>query len=172
MQTTGTNGLRQALSVRLVQSHFPRFVAEPDAAFFRMILRLLIFALQLAISSSSCPAGAVQGLESDNCYEFFTEAATWYEAADICRQRSGRLPSVADAFANAFLIIEQGGKTKAADFWLGGSKGINSPTTSTSWTWLDGSPVVYTNWDKGMQVLLGCCVTSIAVPLKTILACL
>lgn len=99
----------------------------------------------LAKSNAKCPSGYIQGLADGLCYYTSHEAASWSDAEDNCRKRDGHLASIHNAFKNSFLY--RTGFTCSSQ-WVGASRGV---TTSTNWTWTDGSAFSWSNWDRGRQ---------------------
>jgi hypothetical protein len=72
------------------------------------------------------------------------EQLTWKEARDKCRAKGGHLAKVTSAEQNQFLtslLTEQ----EIESAWLGAT----DEEHEDSWTWLDGSPLTYANWDPG-----------------------
>ncbi|KAH7702490.1 macrophage mannose receptor 1-like protein [Aphelenchoides avenae] len=110
-----------------------------------MIFRVAVLLAMISACYATCPAGSIQGLTANKCYEVVTQPASWYDAVLKCRKQNGELATVETAFINVFLVRQQAGKTSATEVWLGGSRGVNS----SGWTWLNGAPIKYTAWDKG-----------------------
>lgn len=105
---------------------------------------IAILASALHVSSSACPSSSVQGLDSTDCYRYFSGPSTWFAAEERCIAESGHLASVPNAFANSLL---SGGQIYVeTQFWIGGNIGIESPN---SWTWTDKSPFKYAHFVPG-----------------------
>uniref|UniRef100_A0A914CS83 C-type lectin domain-containing protein n=1 Tax=Acrobeloides nanus TaxID=290746 RepID=A0A914CS83_9BILA len=76
----------------------------------------------------------------------FTKKARIFDKAEkLCVSYGGHLASITDAFTNKFIYTEAL-KAFAPDkldvFWLGGIT-----WDGVDWTWTDGTPFSYTNWD-------------------------
>lgn len=92
---------------------------------------------------AKCPSGYIQGLTDGACHYVSHDTLNWYDAEDDCRNRGGHLASITGAFMNSFLY--RSGSSCTA-YWVGASRGV---TTSTNWTWTDGSAFKWTNWASG-----------------------
>ncbi|PIO54710.1 lectin C-type domain protein, partial [Teladorsagia circumcincta] len=80
----------------------------------------------------------------------FVQRATWDEAEAICIKNNAHLASIESEEENNFIYEI----TKAKiDFkhdevlWIG-ARQKNFPS-SREWSWADGKPFKYTNWDNG-----------------------
>jgi CUB/sushi domain-containing protein len=73
-----------------------------------------------------------------SCYKFYDHPAQLEFAESICRNHSGHLTSINSDDENEFLstLADQ-------DIWLGLEVGSDDITADS---WLDGSPVAYSNW--------------------------
>lgn len=109
---------------------------QPLAFFLVLTVKSVVFAY--------CPIGATQGTAPDDCYFLISSPASWYEAEEVCIERGGHLPSVTNAFTNAFLQ-QQGSERWQRDFWLG----ARETTAYGKWGWADGATFNYTRWASG-----------------------
>lgn len=77
-----------------------------------------------------------------NRYALIRLAKNWHEARDLCAALGGHLVTVADADENAFIqrLIPPG-----EGCWLGAT----DEEEEGVWRWVDGSPVVYADWQRG-----------------------
>uniref|UniRef100_A0A8C3H2C3 Uncharacterized protein n=1 Tax=Corvus moneduloides TaxID=1196302 RepID=A0A8C3H2C3_CORMO len=89
----------------------------------------------------TCPEGWVSNRHRSSCFKV---SKSWFEALDFCRQIGGDLvaintkeeiPLVNQAMSDTRCMFET--------FWLG----IFSLNPDEGFSWSDGSPVRYTNWD-------------------------
>uniref|UniRef100_A0A8C3EI87 Uncharacterized protein n=1 Tax=Corvus moneduloides TaxID=1196302 RepID=A0A8C3EI87_CORMO len=96
----------------------------------------------------TCPEGWVSNRHRSSCFKCFCRSKirkkSWFEALDFCRQIGGDLvaintkeeiPLVNQAMSDTRCMFET--------FWLG----IFSLNPDEGFSWSDGSPVRYTNWD-------------------------
>jgi hypothetical protein len=86
----------------------------------------------------------------ESCYYFGTLATylDWYEAASECKTEhiNSTLPSVHSAEEGKFLQDN----ISSDQFWVGASRNVGADyTSSSSWTWSDGTPMNYTTWALG-----------------------
>jgi len=88
-----------------------------------------------------------------NCHTYyFTQPATWIEAQMKAQALGGNLVTINDAAENEYVrshFANYGGNPQAV--WIG----LTDRTTEGTFTWVDGSPVTYTNWNPGEPNDLG-----------------
>merc|ERR1719210_886085 len=84
--------------------------------------------------SEACPADWSQF--GGRCYKFVKETKVWSEARDDCLSQQADLASIHSSEENQF-VNELGDGRR---FWLGGKFG---------WSWSDGTPWDYQNWEPG-----------------------
>uniref|UniRef100_A0A914CCH8 C-type lectin domain-containing protein n=1 Tax=Acrobeloides nanus TaxID=290746 RepID=A0A914CCH8_9BILA len=96
------------------------------------------------MTTASCPAGSIQGRNSNECYQIFSMPNDWAAAEEQCSNyNNGHLTSVADIFENSFIHNEiQILNYKAVEVWISG----NTLFVPGSWTWSDKTSFIYTNW--------------------------
>ncbi|KAK6754705.1 hypothetical protein RB195_013596 [Necator americanus] len=85
-----------------------------------------------------------------NQYGFFDHEASFDEAEEICVHYGGHLVSIHSQAENDFVHSMTYPLTSHSYnemVWLGGRRA--SPPFDNQWTWTDGSPFDYTNWDDG-----------------------
>ena len=54
-------------------------------------------------SSSSCPDGSFQGINSQDCFSYHNESTNWSDAYEQCQIIGRNLASIHDAFTNALI---------------------------------------------------------------------
>lgn len=113
---------------------------------FPLLLLPFIFSL-----SYSCPNGTFSSsLNTSICYTVLEGAAgkhSWYDGEALCQvQFNGHLASIPNAFLNNFLNGYLDATQSKTLYWIGGTTTIAS---NASWTWTDGTPFTYTNWEWG-----------------------
>uniref|UniRef100_A0A914PM20 C-type lectin domain-containing protein n=1 Tax=Panagrolaimus davidi TaxID=227884 RepID=A0A914PM20_9BILA len=111
-----------------------------------MLKLILIFAALFLITKASCPNGSLEW--QTNCF-FFNNNTIGFASAEIeCVQNGGHLVSIHDVFTNT-LLAQQGGiyfhESTITDFWIG----LNNMMPSGNWTWMDGTPLDFTDWAPG-----------------------
>jgi hypothetical protein len=110
---------------------------------------VLLLILTFSFVSCLCPNGTVTSFtDSNNCYLFVSNKSEFIVAEGYCRQKGGHLASVSSAFVNMFLSSEADlhfSESTEADFWIGATNQL----TPGNWSWLDGKPFVFTDWEKG-----------------------
>ncbi|XP_035688627.1 uncharacterized protein LOC118424199 [Branchiostoma floridae] len=94
-----------------------------------------------------CPDGAKlcqHGWTEHNshCYKFMTDHVRWSDAHSMCGKYGAGLASITSQEENDFIqsLIS---KSPSQEVWIGLRK------DGESWTWCDGSPVTYSNWNPG-----------------------
>ena len=95
---------------------------------------------------ASCPVGAIQGVNSEDCYQLFPAPTNWVAANENCARNGGHLASISSVFQNTFLQGEaQLLLVNADSAWIG----ANTILTPGNWTWSDNTPFGYRNWGLG-----------------------
>ncbi|XP_067863183.1 macrophage mannose receptor 1 [Heptranchias perlo] len=86
---------------------------------------------------------------SSHCFKAFVkpenERKTWFEARDYCRAIGGDLISIVDFSEENFLLHELMSGLTYSPMWIG----LNKPNPNGGFSWSDGSPVVFENWNPG-----------------------
>ncbi|XP_053398682.1 uncharacterized protein LOC128556876 isoform X2 [Mercenaria mercenaria] len=97
---------------------------------------------------SICDVKQGQKLFQTGCYFFVNKAVNWSAANDYCiQQGGGYLSSVNSGFEQAYIYLTM--KQNHVDaVWIG----LNDVKQSGTYSWTDGWPVLYTNWDAGQPV--------------------
>uniref|UniRef100_A0AC34FR68 C-type lectin domain-containing protein n=1 Tax=Panagrolaimus sp. ES5 TaxID=591445 RepID=A0AC34FR68_9BILA len=112
------------------------------------MLRLTSFLLLLFIFSNvfcACPNGAYEW--QTNCYYFQKNGTDFPEAETNCIGMGGHLASIHDGFTNALITGHADNiftSLLKRDFWIG----LSNIKTSKKLSWIDGSKLDYTDWDK------------------------
>uniref|UniRef100_A0A4X2JUS3 C-type lectin domain-containing protein n=2 Tax=Vombatus ursinus TaxID=29139 RepID=A0A4X2JUS3_VOMUR len=75
------------------------------------------------------------------CYFFGKESKTWSQAKFACINLQGRLVSIKSKEEQAFLTQ----KASQKGSWIG----LRDLDTEGEFTWVDGSPLTYSNWSPG-----------------------
>ncbi|KAI8521387.1 hypothetical protein Bbelb_011410 [Branchiostoma belcheri] len=97
----------------------------------------------LGCSSSqnkSCPSGWILNPMFSSCYLFVNEDETWDKAQSECSQRDATLTSVTSAEEQDFILGHCNTNVNI---------GFNDKTTEGTFTWLDGLPTTFSNWEPG-----------------------
>uniref|UniRef100_A0A914E3D7 C-type lectin domain-containing protein n=1 Tax=Acrobeloides nanus TaxID=290746 RepID=A0A914E3D7_9BILA len=116
---------------------------------FLLFVLSLLFPLAsptpILFSPSSCPQGATQN--GNFCYKPVGEPKSWVYAQIDCGSQGGNLASVQNAFDNNFLVgLAKTNFGSPSAFWIGGTSLLNN---DSSWSWVDGSKMNYSNWAPG-----------------------
>ncbi|KAH7702698.1 CRE-CLEC-51 protein [Aphelenchoides avenae] len=95
-----------------------------------------------------CPAGWTFFPETDLCYGVVsgTDGFSNYDAANLCAENDGMLPSITDANMNfrlMSLVIDAATRNDYVQL------GLRYNSTSQLWSWMDGRALTYTNWQTG-----------------------
>ena len=92
----------------------------------------------------ACTGGARNRIDpaTGHCYMLSSTLITWPGARGRCDAQApgAHLVTIESAGENALLAA-----FAAADVWIGASEEAGTNT----WTWVDGRPLGYTNWDTG-----------------------
>lgn len=77
-------------------------------------------------------------------YRVFNAVLSWQDARKKCEEMGGSLATANGSLYSSFLVglAKKGGRE---GYWLGAT----DEKTQGKWTWLDGSPVRYSNWNPG-----------------------
>uniref|UniRef100_A0A914YBK7 C-type lectin domain-containing protein n=1 Tax=Panagrolaimus superbus TaxID=310955 RepID=A0A914YBK7_9BILA len=112
-------------------------------------LTIVLFFTLFKLVFCLCPAGTIASFSNpSNCYLFVTNQSAFITAEGFCRQKSGHLTSISNAFDNMFLSQEANTyfhESTNADFWIGGTNEL----IPGSWSWMDGTSFIYADWEKG-----------------------
>uniref|UniRef100_A0AC35G9S5 C-type lectin domain-containing protein n=1 Tax=Panagrolaimus sp. PS1159 TaxID=55785 RepID=A0AC35G9S5_9BILA len=83
-----------------------------------------------------------------DCYFFNETLSAFIIAEEMCNNLGGHLSSIHDGFTNNFIAQNAAyyfhGST-TVDLWIGGSDMISLG----NWSWTDGSPFIFTEWNHG-----------------------
>lgn len=109
----------------------------------------LIFPIVLTIlavkTSARCPPGFVQGHTVHSCYTYKVTPLPWQEAVKECLVFNGHLPVIEKYMENLFISTLPNIQL-AQYYWIGASRGMVAADNG-SWTWPDGAPVKFANWN-------------------------
>jgi hypothetical protein len=97
-------------------------------------------ALFLAAQGRRLPMPADVATFGNHSYKLFIDHLSWNEAQRQCARMGGQLAVVESAEENAFLA-----ELSRCHVWLGAAR----QPRDGAWLWVDGSPLVYANWDEG-----------------------
>jgi len=89
---------------------------------------------------------------NDHWYDLVTDVLTWEDAQTAAASRGGYLATVTSDPENNFIVDEFFGPPPASGgdgFWLGGIQPPGSPEPAGNWTWANGDPWTYDNWNPG-----------------------
>ena len=115
-----------------------------------------------ATSCSLCEAGQYsvgprsslcESLGNDNCapekspiyYEIHLASLSWYSASNRCKSRSGLLAAIHSTDENTFAASLLTGSSPMK-IWIGNVWNL----TNNNWTWTDGSPEDFSNFDENL----------------------
>ncbi|NCR09221.1 MAG: hypothetical protein GPI95_13180 [Microcystis aeruginosa LG13-11] len=73
---------------------------------------------------------------------YLTTPTTWTDAQAQAQAMGGNLVTINDAAENQFLVNAFGGNES---FWIG----FTDAGQEGNWQWINGEPVIYTNWNPG-----------------------
>uniref|UniRef100_A0A914CN63 C-type lectin domain-containing protein n=1 Tax=Acrobeloides nanus TaxID=290746 RepID=A0A914CN63_9BILA len=94
---------------------------------------------------SSCPTGTTPN--GNFCYKPVSDPKSWVYAQFDCGSQGGNLASVQNVFDNHFLVdLAKTNFGSPSAFWVGGTSLLNN---DSSWSWIDGSKMSYSNWAPG-----------------------
>lgn len=99
------------------------------------------YTISLTIPSGPAHGGAVFGGHE---YRFNDTLRSWTDARQYCANRGAHLVTIGSAEENEFVrqMLLQSSRVRT---WIG----LERIGTSTSWRWVNGEPVSYTNWISG-----------------------
>ncbi|KAL5011335.1 hypothetical protein ScPMuIL_009886 [Solemya velum] len=79
------------------------------------------------------------------CYLYSNRSYNWTAANEHCKTVGSFLTSVVDVFEQSFLQLLVNRQALVSPVWTG----LSYTNSTESYTWVDGWPVLYTNWDNG-----------------------
>ncbi len=92
----------------------------------------------------ACEAGDCRlEIRDDHAYRFCMDRVDWEGALELCESYGLNLLSIADAEEEAW-VYERLAEDPGLEWWTG----FNDLDEEGSWTWQDGSPVTYVNWQR------------------------
>ncbi|UMM31354.1 hypothetical protein L5515_012862 [Caenorhabditis briggsae] len=94
------------------------------------------------VASQSCYENSDR-LIGSRCYKFINQKLSYQDARNWCHSRSSYLATVPDLYTDNFLASTALTlfNDNAGKFWIGLSRSNNK------WTWDDGTPYVWNNWE-------------------------
>uniref|UniRef100_A0A914XKS1 Uncharacterized protein n=1 Tax=Plectus sambesii TaxID=2011161 RepID=A0A914XKS1_9BILA len=131
----------------------------------RCLSIILSLSLVITISSQGCPEGwRISEVIPNKCYYVTDQKKIWFEAEVFCRnaQPNAHLTSITSAFENAnvdAVATSTLNGSACEQYWIGG----NDIAQTGKFTWMDGSPLQYTNWAPGQPDSTQHCVSSAAL---------
>ncbi|XP_077868118.1 C-type lectin domain family 4 member M-like [Saccoglossus kowalevskii] len=111
------------------------------------MLRLCTFLVVVGLAmvhGQDCPRYWYRFETDPYCYRFFSALQTWKDAQDICMTYGADLASVHSGEENNFISKLQGTPCENR-MWIG----LTDATFEGTFSWIDGTSVVYTNWGDG-----------------------
>src|ERR1041384_4270259 len=75
----------------------------------------------------------------------FSGSISWFDAQTLAHDLGGELASIESAVEDNLLTQMDHGNY----VWLGGFQSDKLAEPAGHWTWADGEPFVYTNWNGG-----------------------
>ncbi|XP_063952038.1 C-type mannose receptor 2-like [Lytechinus pictus] len=78
----------------------------------------------------------------NKCFQFVDYWETWTNHRNICQSLGGDLASIRDRSEQAYIVTLL--ENEPYPVWIG----LNDQESEGLFTWSDGTPVLYTNWDR------------------------
>ncbi|XP_035172821.1 macrophage mannose receptor 1-like isoform X2 [Oxyura jamaicensis] len=101
------------------------------------------------VPAATCAEGWDGASQGDSCYKFFVREGnlkkSWFEAEEFCREIGGNLVTINSREDQTLiwrLALDKG--LHMQGFWIG----LFLLNPDEGFAWIDGSPVIYENWDK------------------------
>ncbi|XP_018764911.2 macrophage mannose receptor 1-like [Serinus canaria] len=101
------------------------------------------------VPAAACAEGWDRASRADSCLKFFVregnQKKSWFEAEEFCREIGGNLVTIntrEDQILLWQLASDKGLNTQA--FWIG----LFLLNPDEGFSWIDGSPVIYENWEE------------------------
>uniref|UniRef100_A0A1I7TPZ6 C-type lectin domain-containing protein n=1 Tax=Caenorhabditis tropicalis TaxID=1561998 RepID=A0A1I7TPZ6_9PELO len=110
-----------------------------------VVLKLLIAAGSLLwIADAQCVSG--DSLIGDLCYSFSTTQLSFTDSRDHCHSINQNLAVIHNTQQNNFLasLVRNRYSSSYGRFWIG----LSRPALNASFVWDDGTPAVWTNFDR------------------------
>jgi len=103
-----------------------------------VLIGLVMSARVLFRTRPSCPPQDAKE-HGGNYYKVFYENVSWHEAREKCETMGGYLAVVRSKAEDEFVA-----EISRSHVWLGAT----DEDMEGQWTWLDGTPMTYSNWDR------------------------
>jgi hypothetical protein len=105
--------------------------------------------LDTGVTTCPEPSGKIFG---GHCY-FPTMARTWLANRDVCNTLKAHLVTINTDAEQAFV-----NSISSGDRWIGLGRAEGSPFEKSSYKWITGEPVSYSNWESSEPNFSGNCV--------------
>jgi len=92
-----------------------------------------------------CEEGWIPNADTGYCYKVSEYKTNWNSARKICENENAEITSILTSKENAFIKDLMRRSNEKVGFWLGG----NDKNLEGSWEWIDGTPVEFTDWQRG-----------------------
>uniref|UniRef100_A0AC34GSZ0 C-type lectin domain-containing protein n=1 Tax=Panagrolaimus sp. ES5 TaxID=591445 RepID=A0AC34GSZ0_9BILA len=120
-----------------------------------MLVLFILF--YLVFNAKACPNGSIASFSNPpKCYHFVTQKQNWISAVEICKTMGGDVISIHDFLDNVFISGEAENlftDSASGDFWIG----ANNLMSAGGWSWIDGTPFDFTDWDVKQPIKTANC---------------
>uniref|UniRef100_A0AC34F631 C-type lectin domain-containing protein n=1 Tax=Panagrolaimus sp. ES5 TaxID=591445 RepID=A0AC34F631_9BILA len=111
-----------------------------------MLLSFILFCCFYFNVAASCPKGYIASFSNPpKCFHLELQRQNWIVASETCKGIGGSLTAIHDMYDNVFINGEAANLFTDGDFWIG----ANNLITPGTWSWIDGTPFDFKDWDKG-----------------------
>ncbi|XP_062839526.1 dromaiocalcin-1 [Anolis carolinensis] len=119
----------------------PRMSPTTTAFFFFSLVGCL---LSGGAQAADCPKNWLS--YGSHCYGYFPQELSWQSAQAQCQRSGGHLASILDEDEHKAVAtyLRQAQQLDDEDVWIG----LSIPSRSQAWTWVDGSQLGYSAWEK------------------------
>ncbi|KAK7482491.1 hypothetical protein BaRGS_00026308, partial [Batillaria attramentaria] len=94
--------------------------------------------------SAKCGAFWEERPNSDYCYQFHDDVKTFQDARAVCQSYNGSLVSIVNNAEQSYLAGRARSMSDSV-VWIGAT----DSSTEGGWSWTDGAPFAYINWNPG-----------------------
>jgi len=101
------------------------------------------------VSPIGCPTGFYTSAESKSCFMLMSTPMTWNDARSACQAQGEGidLASISELYDNDLLYSWFFQQITSDSVWIGLQFDVDDQTSRVKYSWTDGWPVSYTNWD-------------------------
>ncbi|CAL2036922.1 unnamed protein product [Caenorhabditis brenneri] len=120
---------------------------------FSKSLFVLLFLTTPAFVSGQCEEGSIYNSHRNLCFTFYNATVDFNSAETICATSNGHLASVHNIIDSNYLAQQaQNFISTNGVVWIGAKASSHNLTDPNSWSWTDGTPFDFQNYQSGQPL--------------------